>query len=207
MSKQLLYLGLLAMAAIVMPAQANLVTNGSFDANSSVPTGWTQYISTPASQNVKISGPGNTDTYSYDGTYALRLYSWVNWPQVEAYQSFPISGGTSGSLSFVWSTQYNAAWGTADCTLEYYNASGVKIGAGDYWTIFHTTGANPNNAGEWKTFSQSFTPVAGTASAVLHIRAYQYVTAYFDNVVVTPEPATIGVLGLGGLALLRRKSS
>jgi hypothetical protein len=28
---------------------------------------------------------------------------------------------------------------------------------------------------------------------------------YLDNVMLTPEPATIGLLGLGGLALLRRK--
>jgi len=28
---------------------------------------------------------------------------------------------------------------------------------------------------------------------------------YMDNVMFTPEPATIGLLGLGGLALLRRK--
>jgi hypothetical protein len=32
-----------------------------------------------------------------------------------------------------------------------------------------------------------------------------YGALHFDNVVLTPEPATMGLLGLGALALIRRK--
>jgi hypothetical protein len=30
-------------------------------------------------------------------------------------------------------------------------------------------------------------------------------TVYYDNVRLVPEPATLGLLGLGGLVLLRRR--
>jgi hypothetical protein len=38
-------------------------------------------------------------------------------------------------------------------------------------------------------------------------RAQSYASVYFDNVNVTPEPASLSLLTLGGIALLRRKRS
>jgi len=42
-------------------------------------------------------------------------------------------------------------------------------------------------------------------SMIFALNADAPVYIYLDNVMLTPEPATIGLLGLGGLALLRRK--
>jgi hypothetical protein len=42
-------------------------------------------------------------------------------------------------------------------------------------------------------------------SVIFAYNADAPIYVYMDNVMLTPEPATIGLLGLGGLALLRRK--
>lgn len=79
------------------------------------------------------------------------------------------------------------------------------------WTSYNVS--LTESAG-WLKTSDNTTPTAAEMKQVLgdltelYIRA-EYKTgpdyAYLDNVVLTPEPATIGLLGLGGFSLLRRK--
>ena len=85
-------------------------------------------------------------------------------------------------------------------------------------------GAYPD-AGQWTHFETVLTPTGGWmvgSSPATEAQIWQvlsnltamrfcgeYLTgadyAYIDNIVLTPEPATLGLLALGGLALLRRR--
>ena len=53
------------------------------------------------------------------------------------------------------------------------------------------------------------TPLAGTGFGLyLYAKSFNghsTITADFDNIAITPEPATLGLLAIGGAALLRRK--
>lgn len=186
MSKLILCLSVLL--AVIVPAKAaNLITNGNFDANS-VPDGWTKYMN-PGSGNQNILIEPATG-YTYNSTRNLRLYNWIAWPAiVDVWQKFPVTAGHTYSLNYVWSTQWNAAWGYLDTTVWFYDASDVHIGAGanKYWTVFDKPGTNPNGTGEWKPFSEEFTatdPCGTPTSAVLHIRVALYAAVYIDNVTV-----------------------
>jgi hypothetical protein len=64
------------------------------------------------------------------------------------------------------------------------------------------TDSNP-----WTTYSRSFVAGAGLAGQPIAIRVFNvgHRNLQIDNVIVTPEPATMSMVGLGALALLRRR--
>lgn len=97
-------------------------------------------------------------------------------------------GGTEGSMILKVSEYNSSGSFVAETATAYYpTADWVEYFKND-WTPSSTTTA---------TISLSFTPsyVGGATSTSLAL----------DNVQMTPEPTTMGLLGLGGLALLRRR--
>jgi PEP-CTERM motif len=59
--------------------------------------------------------------------------------------------------------------------------------------------------GEGATFYQINIAFNGDWVDALDPRNTEDATVYLDNIVITPEPASLGLLGLGGLALLARR--
>lgn len=62
----------------------------------------------------------------------------------------------------------------------------------------------------WHTYSKTFTATGTEASLIVYLRhgdGPDGLNNYIDNVVLVPEPASLALLSLGGLALWRRRRS
>jgi hypothetical protein len=114
------------------------------------------------------------------------------------------------AVGYVQWTEELPQWGGGGVGVEFYDADGYLLEWG--WQDFLDTG------GEWATFPPShilyedwgtWWAPEGTATVEIQIKNWggngASTTTYIDDVTLIPEPATIAMLGLGGLALIRRK--
>ena len=199
MSRKFFKSVLLLVAVLGVSAQADL-TNGNF--NTGDFTGWWTYCDDAVNQSVTIE-PGSG--YNYDGTPSAKLWSSSSTWSAQLGQSFDMGSNVNYTLSFVYSGECWSDWGTAAVAIKYWDASWVDLGVYPYFELYKQSAA-PNAWGEWLTYSNnSFTTPTGTAHMELKFMAADWTNLHVDNVVVTPEPATMLLLGLGSLALRRRK--
>ncbi len=199
---------LFGLTAMTNPAMANLVINGGFETGDS--TGWDWF---PQGDQTAVVGED-----VYEGDYACKLGDMSSgvFPQlISAWLPAGNFAGTTQTFSFMAKNI-----GMNDIQLRYklyaYDAAGEGVGphAGTAWA--------GHIAESW---SGVITPTQGYVAvsydfAIPADAAYVQVKeiglfngdatnysglAMIDNVVITPEPATMALLSLGSLLVIRRK--
>jgi hypothetical protein len=86
-------------------------------------------------------------------------------------------------------------------SLNYYAAVDPSVGSEPAWTLIAQT---ETNAAGWNLDAVSVAAYAPNNASFGWIDEVRVGTTY-DDVVVAPEPATLSLLALGGLALIRRR--
>lgn len=188
MNVKCLKLLMLLVVVLAVSAQANLLTNGGFETGDL--TGWWTYLPGDPNQTVTIDA-GTV----YEGSYSAKMWSNTSGNWAELGQAIDIGE----NVDYTFSLAYNVSSDTNSVGyyLEYQDANWSWLGG--EWMGLADTG------GSWLTSSMNYTTVAGTAHLIVKLEAGDTTTAYYDDVVLIPEPATIALLALGGLRLLRRR--
>jgi hypothetical protein len=163
--------------------------NGGFETGDL--TGW--WTSFPDATTTATIETWNVDS----GTYAVDYVCQGNSGDTKLGQSITITAGNTYTVN----AMYDATnWGGLGVAVNYYDSSWSYLNYS--WLPIYT--GNGTDTG-WTSFSGTFTPVAGAAYADVTLNTWGWATTYVDNVSVTPEPATMVLLGIGGLVALRRK--
>lgn len=221
-------LGLGTVAALaVIPAHAALqVSNGDFSLNPTQTnnvTGWfdTVTVNTGSWWETTWAGP----TVSPNGTPVMGLSynnNTLNW----AYQSIGINAGGLSAIGITYDVgSFTDAGAQRDLGLTFsvYQVDGTYAGGADNTDISGATGATLLdsvtvfsgllNAGQMLTGQTVALNISGSTGSELYLRIENAVGATtgangpwtaVDNISVTsvPEPTTLALAGLGGMALL-----
>jgi hypothetical protein len=199
-------------------------TNGSYSLAVSPPSGWGQQLAVHSYTDMDTSMMQdfiNSNTFAID-----YLYDSGSWPGSTTYaQIYELSiqygyyfnstnnanvwddvggqGATTGKngVSF---TDTGNPYNPGALTLDNKGIPGTDEGGTWEWQYSGNGNSFLSQMLTWFN-GQGVAPSNGYVNFIFALNSDQAGTYYFDNARLIPEPATIALLSLGGLALLRRK--
>jgi hypothetical protein len=150
------------------------------------------------------------NNYSYGGFYPGMGHTGSQWVDLNAaYLSQALTTTYQEGVTYEL-----AIWATTSYTNEgLYFYFMDATGSADGWNDATTLSGSPlipvasSTDHTWNQYSFSYTATAADAGKPMGIVIYGRSNTWADDVTLIPEPITLGLLGLGGLALIRRKRS
>jgi hypothetical protein len=197
------FLGLVLVGLLCTPGMANMLTYGDFEPDSAttiISSGWTAGTTATDIWCVRSIGAGNQESdYLLDADPAIQHYVQPggNGPGVLQGIVYP-GDGEALTLSFDYQT---------DMIVRIYGADTGESqsrwsGSNDFDLLHQLT--CPTGEEGWQRHSEDFTLSGSYEYLVVKFGEYGYRNP-LDNIELTPEPATLGVLAFGGLVLRRRR--
>ena len=197
MKKVLMLLALLAVTGI---AGADLLTNGDFEDGD---TGQLGSVAIPGWNSWGGSGWHHDDVGAVIDTKAMKLW----WDDAGMYQDFAASPGVTYDFS-VQCMNWTGDPGTWNGLIkaEFYDGVGGQLLAQDLERFYPAS----EPVDTWVEIGDSIVAPAGTVTGRIVLMAVDWYdgvggATHFDNASVVPEPASMALLGLGGLLLRRRR--
>jgi hypothetical protein len=190
---------LLCVCAIAGIASANLLSNAGFEQGDS---GWIDW-GLPG-WNVWGSSGYHEGSGPNGGDKCVKLW----WDDTGLWQDFTAVAGNEYAFSIqVYNLSSNPSTWNGLLRAEFYDASNAKISDAQLDRFYSAT----DSKNQWVEIGGTLTAPVGTAYGRIVFQVADWSEGvggdlYFDNASVEiPEPATLVILGLGGL-LFRRKN-